>query len=71
MSRRRKQMTRPAKIATAVLAVLQVAFAGLAFWDLSKRAPEQIRGTKAAWFPALFINWFGPSAYFLFGVRRD
>lgn len=70
MAKRRKAMTPGAKIGMSILAVLQIAFAAAAFWDLSKRSPNELNGSKAGWAPALLINWFGPAAYFLFGIRR-
>ncbi len=29
-----------------------------------------MRGPKAAWVPAILVNWIGPASYFLFGIRR-
>jgi hypothetical protein len=53
-----------------------VAEAGLkaaAAMDLKRRAADQIRGPKWAWFAGLVINSAGlvPLSYFIFGRRRD
>jgi hypothetical protein len=61
----------PLRIGGIILALVQFAFAFLAAWDLAMRAADDVRGPKLAWAPALFINWIGPAAYFLFGIRHD
>jgi Phospholipase_D-nuclease N-terminal len=47
-----------------------VVFAFLAFWDLASRDAREVRGPKAAWIPAILVNWIGPASYFLFGIKR-
>jgi len=59
-----------AKAGLGVLSIVQVAFAFLAFWDLAHRDADEVRGPKAAWIPAILVNWIGPASYFLFGIRR-
>lgn len=59
-----------AKIGLGLLGIVQVAFAFLAFWDLAWRDPKEVRGPKPAWIPAILINWIGPAAYFLVGIRH-
>ena len=59
-----------AKAGLGILGIVQVAFAFLAFWDLANRDAEEVRGPKAAWVPAILVNWIGPATYFLFGIRR-
>lgn len=54
----------------AVVGLVQVVFAALAFWDLAHRSAHDVRGPKPAWIPAILINWIGPAAYFVFGIRR-
>ena len=39
--------------------------------SLARTPDAQIRGKKALWRAAAFINFFGPVSYFLFGRRRD
>ncbi|HYP72767.1 MAG TPA: PLDc N-terminal domain-containing protein [Microbacterium sp.] len=63
-------LSAPARVGTAVLAILQVTFAFLAFWDLAHRRADEVRGPKPAWIPAILVNWIGPAAYFVFGIRH-
>jgi len=60
----------PARVGLGLLAVVQAAFAFLAFWDLAHRRPDEVRGPKPAWIPAILVNWIGPAAYFVFGIRH-
>jgi hypothetical protein len=39
--------------------------------DLLRRPAEAIRGSKAAWRAAAFVNVFGPVAYFAYGRKRS
>ena len=64
------EMTRAAKAGLGVVGIVQVVFAFLAFWDLAHRNADEVRGPKAAWIPAILVNWIGPASYFLFGIRR-
>lgn len=57
------------KAALTTLGIIQVVFAALAFWDLASRPAKQVRGAKPAWIPVILVNWIGPAAYLLFGVR--
>lgn len=59
-----------ARIGIGVAGVLQVAFAFLAFWDLAHRRAGEVKGPKPAWIPVILVNWIGPAAYFVFGIRR-
>ncbi|MEE2523265.1 PLD nuclease N-terminal domain-containing protein [Pseudarthrobacter sp. J47] len=47
--------------------VVQVTLLILAQRDISRRPAELIRGPKAAWRLASFINFVGPMGYFIFG----
>ena len=47
-----------------------VAFAFLAFWDLAHRDHRDVVGSKPMWVPVILVNWIGPAAYFLVGIRR-
>ena len=53
-----------------VLGLVQVAFAFLAFWDLWHRDVREVQWSKPVWIPVILINWIGPAAYFLFGIKR-
>lgn len=52
--------------AGAVQLVLQAA----TLWDLRRRSPEELRGSKRWWAVAAFVNIVGPVAYFTVGRRR-
>lgn len=54
-----------------VSGVVQVALLLAALRDLRRRPAEQIRGSKRLWSAAVFVNWLGPLAYFLYGRRRS
>lgn len=59
-----------ARIGVGAVAVLQVAFAFLAFWDLAHRRAEEVRGPKPVWIPVILVNWIGPAAYFGAGIKH-
>lgn len=59
-----------AKVGLAVVGVIQVVFAFLAFWDLALRSEKEVVGPKPVWIPVILVNWIGPAAYFLFGIRH-
>lgn len=65
------QMSPAGRGAVIVIGIVQVVFAAVAFWDLSKRSADDVRGPKSAWIPVILVNWIGPAAYFVFGVRRS
>ncbi|MFB8386789.1 PLDc N-terminal domain-containing protein [Microbacterium sp. NPDC055910] len=65
-----KNLPLPARGALGLLAIVQVAFAFLAFWDLAHRDKREVRGPKPAWVPAILVNWIGPATYFLFGIKH-
>jgi len=58
------------KIALSLVGVVQLGLALAAFSDLWARPAKQVRMTKPAWIPIILINWVGPLAYFVAGVRR-
>lgn len=59
-----------ARVGLAVVGVVQLAFAFLAFWDLAWRNEKDVVGPKPVWIPVILVNWIGPAAYFLFGIRH-
>ena len=67
----KRELTAPEQVGAVLLGLVQFAFAFLAAWDLAHRPAEQVRGPKPAWIPALFLNWLGPAAYFVFGIRHE
>lgn len=52
------------------VASTQVALAATAWIDLARRPDTQLRGPKKLWGLVIAINWVGPLAYFVYGVRR-
>ena len=69
--RQPQQDVEPARrVALGLVGIVQAALAFLAFWDLAHRDADEVRGPKAAWVPAILVNWIGPASYFLFGIRR-
>jgi hypothetical protein len=69
MGEKKTQLTPAARTALGVAGFVQVVLAFLAFWDLAHRDPADVRGPKAAWIPAILVNWIGPLSYFTFGIR--
>jgi hypothetical protein len=49
---------------------VQVALMLAALLDLRRRPAKEIRGPKAAWVAASFVNTIGPLSYFAFGRKR-
>jgi hypothetical protein len=71
MGKQKQPTTTGGRLGLGVLALLQVTFAFLAFWDLAHRPAEEVAGgRKVTWVPVILINWIGPAVYFLFGTRR-
>ncbi|GAB3280914.1 PLDc N-terminal domain-containing protein [Microbacterium sp. Root53] len=66
----KKTVSPPAKLALGIVGLLQIALALAAFSDLWARRDSEIRMTKPAWIPIILINWIGPLAYFIGGVKR-
>jgi hypothetical protein len=70
MTQTKKDLSPRMQAGLGLAGIVQVAFAFLAFWDLAHREADEVRGPKAAWIPAILVNWIGPASYFLFGIRR-
>jgi hypothetical protein len=64
MTYTRKDIAPGQGVVSGLFAVVQLAFAFLAFWDLANRPAGQVRGPKPVWVPVILINWIGPLAYF-------
>lgn len=54
-----------------VMGAVQLLLIGIAHADLTRRAPEEIRGPKRMWRLLTLVNFVGPIAYFVAGRRRD
>lgn len=50
--------------------VVQIGLLVAALVDLRRRPSDEVRGSKALWTAACFVNFVGPLAYFKFGRRR-
>ena len=72
MNTKRKfsELSRRERIGIACGAAVQLVLLGTALRDLSRRAPDEIRGPKGLWAAASFVNFIGPLAYFAFGRRK-
>ena len=62
-------LSRGQRVATVLGSIVQIGLLGAAQWDIHHRPAAQIKGSKAAWTAASFINFAGPIAYFLFGRK--
>ncbi|HKU30953.1 MAG TPA: PLDc N-terminal domain-containing protein [Arthrobacter sp.] len=65
-----KDMTPGQRFGMAVVGAGQIALLIAAQRSITKTPASDIRGSKALWRAASFINFFGPLSYFLFGRRR-
>ena len=65
-----RDMTRGQRLGVIITGAGQMALLAAAQRSISKTPAAQIRGKKAMWRLASFINFFGPLSYFLFGRRR-
>ncbi len=71
MARKRwSDMSTQQRQGLGVLALLQITLLALAQWDLTRRSDDEINGSKLLWRALVFINFFGPIAYFIFGRKR-
>jgi hypothetical protein len=62
-------LSRGQQAATVLSSIVQLSLLAAAQWDIHHRSPAQIKGSKAAWTVASFINFAGPIAYFMFGRK--
>jgi hypothetical protein len=58
------------KAGLLTLASIELALTATAVVDLYRRQPDMVRGPRALWWPAIFIQPVGPVAYLAFGRRR-
>ncbi len=55
----------------ALAGLLQVTLLALAQWDMRQRSDDELNGKKAMWRVLVFINFFGPIAYFVYGRKSN
>ncbi|CAA9266530.1 MAG: hypothetical protein AVDCRST_MAG83-3003 [uncultured Arthrobacter sp.] len=65
-----KDLNRDQRRAVMAVGTLQATLMAAALTDLARRPPAAVRGSRAAWAVACFLNFAGPIAYFLFGRRH-
>jgi hypothetical protein len=58
------------RAAVVCLSLGEFALTAIAVVDLYRRPRDQVRGPKAMWWPALFVQPVGPVAYLALGRRR-
>ena len=58
------------KAAMLTLGSVEFALTATAAVDLLRRPADRIRGPKALWWPAIFVQPVGPVAYLAWGRRR-
>ena len=65
-----KELTPMARFGTLVAATVQLTLLIAAQTDITRRPAEEIRGSKALWRFATFVNFVGPATYFTVGVKH-
>jgi hypothetical protein len=70
MTRRWRDLGPGERRAIMVGGAVQLVLLSAALADLRRRAPDEVRGGKRLWVPAVFVNLIGPIAYFLLGRKR-
>lgn len=65
-----KDLSERQKTMVLVAGSVQVSLLLTALVDIYRRPGEGIRGSKALWTLASFVNFVGPISYFLFGRKR-
>ena len=53
-----------------MMGIVQFSLFAAALWDIRRRPAAQVRGPKALWTAAAFVNFVGPISYFAFGRKR-
>ncbi len=53
----------------SIILAAHLAVTSLTWWDLYRRAPQQVRGSKRGWRIASGANTFGSAAYYLVGRK--
>jgi len=53
----------------SIILAAHLAVTSLTWWDLYRRSPQQVRGSKRAWRIASGANTLGSAAYFLVGRK--
>ncbi|NKQ51835.1 PLDc_N domain-containing protein [Amycolatopsis sp. K13G38] len=67
--RKWSELSIPERCAIVGAGLVQIGLAGGAWWDLSRRPADAVRGTKETWALVIAINFIGPLAYLRFGRK--
>jgi hypothetical protein len=59
------------RTALVVLGAVEVSLTAVAAIDLARRPADLVRGPKALWWPAIFVQPIGPVAYLVWGRSRS
>ncbi len=65
-----KDLSAPQKVGGVLMGIVQVSLLVAALVDIRRRPAEEIRGRKAWWALAAFVNYIGPISYFVFGRKQ-
>jgi hypothetical protein len=69
--KRWQDLTDAQRVGVVLMSTIQLLLLATALWDIRQRPAEKINGNKKLWTAAVFINFFGPIAYFLFGKKSE
>jgi hypothetical protein len=65
------EMSPRRRVASVLMALVQVSLLVAALIDIHERPAEQIKGSKGMWTALAFVNYVGPIAYFIWGRKTD
>ncbi len=68
--KRWSDLTSAQRIGVMLLGTLQLLLLFASLWDIRQRSADEVNGSKQVWTAAVFVNFIGPIAYFLFGRKR-
>lgn len=68
--RRWEDLSTPQRILVVVGGLIQLSLMLAAQFDMWRRDPAEIRGSRQIWTFVVLINFVGPLAYFAFGRRK-
>jgi hypothetical protein len=64
-------LTEAQKGGLLLLGLVQCGLLAAALLDIRRRSAAEIKGSKRLWTAAVFVNFIGPIAYFVFGRKRS
>ena len=70
LKKRWQDMTPLQQAGIMILTIIQFSLLGAAYWDIRRRPANELNGNTPFWRVAVFINFIGPIAYFLFGRKQ-